>query len=261
MWQIANNFEEMSRLYRHSSIPNKHPEYISFEKAVNSIGEQLTELKDYDIKVDSKNVFVKEGVHYYQFNLGKENELVYTVAIDARSGAIRNLEYKKAIDGNKLLSSYETLNIATNFLKKYYTGDFQTEMLYIKNDNDNTSLYSFRFIPIEDNIKILSDAYIVNVCPQSGRILKYSNDYNNTKVVSTEQYFSQQEILTKNPSDLGVLTYEGLTLVRSFRTRFRPTLTHSFRTTQKDQQLILYYDVRTGVLVHQLYHLYEQMQL
>jgi len=257
--QIASNLEEISRLYRHSSTPNKHPEYIGTEIAVNSIKEKLPEFEDYEVKIKDQSVFMKDGVHYYQVNYLDKNELVYTVFVDAIDGVIRNIEYKRPLEGKQQMSSGTSRTIAKQFLKKFYAGDVQEEMLYIKNDSEVSSLYSFRFIPLKDETKILSDAYIINVCPHTGKVIKYYNEFNDSMDYAQKHNFSHEYIMENNFEDPDLMTYEGLVVVRSFKTRFRPTLTHSFKTTQKDQQLVLYYDVETGTLVHQMYDIYEQI--
>lgn len=255
--QIANNLEETGRLYRHSSTPNKHPKYIAYEKAVLMAEEILPELKNYDKNEKKDNVLIREGVHYYQINYSDENELVYVVYIDALDGAVRNVEYKLSSDENRKTSNIESIEIARSYLRRFYEGQVYEEVLFVNNDSENLAVYAFRFTPIKDGVKIISDAYLINVCANLGKVKRFSNDFSNTEIISLDQKFSKEEVISQYTSEQGDMKYEGLSIVKSFKTRFRPTLTYGFSILQKDQQLILYYDVETGKLVYQMYHIYE----
>lgn len=258
--QVGSNLEEISRLYRHSSISNRHGEYISIENAIRRAEEQLRFLTEYEVKKEAELV-IREGVHAYSLDYSEGDYERYQVYVDALNGSIRSFEYKGEMVGDKNYTSSEILEIARELLTSFYNGKYSEEMLHIKNEEDSLSLYSYRFIPVVEEYKILSDAYVINICSQTGKIVRYINEFNNSDkdIYSHTQNISKDLIINKHSEDIGELVYEGLVVVRSFRTRFKPTLAHSFMIEQSDQQLILYYDIKTGRLVHEMYRIYDQI--
>ncbi|SNS83902.1 hypothetical protein SAMN05446037_102348 [Anaerovirgula multivorans] len=254
--QIATSIEESSRLYRHSKLPNKHPEYIEYSEAEASAYEKFSFLKDFNIKEEKQQVVIKDGVHYYEFNFFDDQEEAYTVWMDATDGKVKNYEFKRNSTNGKSISQSDAIVIARDFVQRFYSGNMEEEMFYIEQTEQSGPIYSVRFTPIIEDVKIVSDAHIVNVETSSGEILKYTNDFTNTELLKQESNITIEEGIERHKEEYGNMDYNGLAIVRSFYTRYQPKLTYSFRTVQNQQQTMVFIDVDTGMPVYQLYYVY-----
>lgn len=254
--QIANSIEETSRLYRHSKLPNKHPNYIEYSEAEANAYKKLPFVKEYKIKEEKQQVFIRDGIHYYEFNFFDGQEEIYTVWIDATDGIIRNYELKKIDTNGKNISQNEAITIAREFIQRFYQGSMKEEMFYIEATEKSGPIYSFRFTPLIGDVKIVSDAYVVNVATDSGKILKYTNDFTDTKLLEQEIATTVEEIIERHKEEYGTMEYNGLSVVRSFYTRYQPKLAYSFRIQQNQQQTMVFIDVNTGMPIYQMYYVY-----
>lgn len=254
--QIANNIEEINRLYRHSKIPNKHPQYIEYHDGEAAALEVFPFLEDYKIKEEKEKVMLKDGVHYYEYQYYDGQDPIYTVWIDATDGKVRNFELKRIPKNKKDISQNEAINIARNFVHKFYNGQLKEEMFYIEGTEKTAEVYSFRFTPIIGDIQIVSDAYIVNIAASSGEVLKYTNDFTGTVLPDRKTYSPVEEIIEKYKEEYGEMKYNGLAIVRSFYTHYQPRLVHSFRIIQNKEENMVFFDVETGTQVYQLYYVY-----
>ncbi len=117
--------------------------------------------------------------------------------------------------------------------------------------------YAFLFAPINSEVEIISDAYRVQISAVDGRLLQLQNGFCNTQVPSSPIVYSRHDIRNQWSEELGGMTYNGLSVVRSFDTRYEPKLVHSFRILKSGQQTMAYFDVMTGHLIHEAFHIYQ----
>lgn len=254
--QISDNLEEITRLYRHSKLPNKHPKYITYEEAIVEVEKKIPFLKDFSIKEEKPQVIIRDGIHYYEVNYFEDKEEAYYVWADATDGNIRNFELRKNIYNGKMLSQNEAIAIARNFTNKFYRGDMKEEMFYMEDKDGGDAIYSFRFTPIKEDVGIVSDASIINVSTSSGEVLKYTNDFTDTRIMPQEEVFSPEELQERHKEEFGMLEYQDLAVVRSFYTRYQPRLTYRFKTMHNQQETMIFIDVTTGMPVYQLYYVH-----
>lgn len=256
--QIAENLDEITRLYRHSQKPNSHPDYIVYEEAV-LMAEKFfrDELQHLSIRDEAFTLNMRDGVHYYELNYYNEDENLYTIWVDAIDGNIRNFEMKKDIVENAEIGEAKAIDIARNFVKQFYKGELKEEIFYLEQNGSAAGVYSFRFTPIRDKVEIVSDALTVNLAANSGEILKFTNDFIHTKVVYHKKANTIEEIEEKYSEEFGEMHYDGEAIVRSFFTRYKPRLTYAYRTMQNQQEVKVFIDVTTGVPVYQLYYIYQ----
>lgn len=258
LMQIASNIEEISRLYRHSRIPNQHLQYIDYQEALLKAEEKIPDLKKFQIKEEKHKVCIREGVHYYEVNYFDGEEEAYLLWIDATDGSIRNFESKRNM-GGKAISQREAITIAENFVKKFYQGEMKEEMFYMKETEENDALYSFKFIPINQDIQMISDAYTINVSTNSGEVIKYTNDFTDTRVVKEKIVYTPEEIQEKHREEFGDMEYRGLMIVRSFYTRYQPKLTYGYGIIQDQQPKMIFIDGVTGMPIYETYYLYHSI--
>ena len=256
--QIANSIEETHRLYRHSKIPNKHPEYMGYEEAVTMALEKMPFLNEFFLGEGDQEIMIKDGVHYYELDFMDENDAdpSYTLLIDATNGQMRGFELKKSASDGKKISQKEAIDIARDWVKGFYQGEMKEEMFYIKEIEDFSDIYAFRFTPIIDDIQIVSDAYIVNIASTSGEILKFINDFRGTEPPRFRTGMEIEEIQEKYQEEFGKMDYNGLAVVRSFYTQYQPKLAYSFKILKESQEKVIFIDRNTGAKLYQLYHVY-----
>ena len=85
----ADGMDEVSRLYRHSRIPNEHPKYLQPDSVLARIDELFPILKNFQGSKEIKEtVQIKDGVHYYEISYYNENELSYLIWMDAVDGSL-----------------------------------------------------------------------------------------------------------------------------------------------------------------------------
>lgn len=259
--QVAANFEELARLYRHSLTPNQHPQYITRQEAVKAAEAAFPELKRYQLSAEGTNPSLRDGVHYYQLNYYHGRDLAYTLWIDAIDGCLRNYEKKLKSPSREEISQEEAIKIAKDYVSKYHEGELITEMFKMKaEDQDFGTIYAFRFTPVIENIQIISDAHMVNVSSIGGEILKYANDFRNTLVPDYEVVFTEEEIRERYLPEFSNLEFGGISVVRSFQTYYRPRVAHRYTTVQNEQQMLVFFDTETGRQIYQLYYIYQPLE-
>lgn len=256
--QIASNIEEISRLYRHSRIPNQHLQYMDYHEAVKEAEKKIPNLKNLQIKEEKEKVFIKEGVHYYEINYFDNDKESYLVWVDATDGSVRNFEFKEDIDG-KPISQREAMTIAKDFIKDFYHGEMNIEMFYIDETKNNDALYSFKFIPVNQEVTMISDAYIINVSANSGKVIKYTNDFTNTPLIKDKMLYTPEEIHEKYKEEFADMDYRGLMLVRSFCTRYKPKLAYGYSIIVEGESKMIFIDGITGMIIYETYHLYHSI--
>ncbi len=265
--QVAGNIEDMTRLYRHSIIPNNHPNYISFEEAVAEAIKQIPLLKEYKLYDENSNKpLIKEGVHYYQlkFSKNKDKDNFYIVSVDAINAGIRSFEVTKENTSNKYISKTQAMEIALEYLQQFYQGEVVEEMFEMKVTGEkNTTIFAFRFTPVINDIKMVSDAISINVSSATGDIVQYSNDFSESNIPNYTQNSTKDEIIESNKEVFGdsEIEYEGLMLIRSFQTRYVPRVAYSFKMISNQQPMLVFFDVETGKQISSLYYIYEAVNL
>ena len=255
--QVVNNIEEMTKLYRHSAIPNKHPKYIAYEDAVKVATELFPKLDGLEVKSDKLTPYLKDGIHYYELKYKQNNDIISIVCIDAINSQLRNYELKTNFNPMDDITQGEAFENAKAYVSKFYMQDVISEHYKITTNGKKGDVYSYKFTPTLNDIPFVSDAYTVNVDADTGNIIKFSNDSVNIEMPKYKILVTSDEILQTNLETNSNMVYRGLAVVRSFQTRYSPTVAHSFKSIQKDQEMILFYDVASGVQIHQIINVYE----
>ncbi len=255
--QVAGNIEETTRLYRHSITPNRHPNYIAFEDAVKAAVDAYPRLPDLELNNEKTAINIKDGIHYYELEYTEDKEVVRLLWIDAINGNIRSCELKKNTGAKDNVGKVEAFEIARTYLEDFYNGEYISEYCKIEDSEKKNATYSFKFTPVIEGIPFAADAFTINIDEATGTIRKYSNEVINLQLPKTEVVIAPEEIQEANLEAVGNMEYLGLAAVRSFATRYMPTAAHSFKSIQKDQQMILYYDIATGIKIHQIINVYE----
>jgi len=256
--QISGNIEEMTRLYRHSITPNKHPNYITYEEAVKKAEELFPNLVGLELESNKTTPNIKDGIHYFELKFIKNKEVTATLWIDAISNSLRNYELKINSDGKGDISRGEAFEIAKAYLKNFYNGEFISEHYKIEGNpaEKKPTIYSYRFIPTINAIPFPTDAFTINIDEGTGTIIKYSNEAITLELPKEKSNINIEEIQQANLEALGSIEYLGTAVVRSFTTRFKPTLAYSFKSIQKDQEMLLFFDASTGLQIHQIVNVY-----
>lgn len=261
--QWALNVEEISKLYRHSRIPNEHPQYIPVDSIPSRVEKVFPEIKGlleepYAKEVVSEKVQIRDGVHYYETSYYIKDEIVYSIWIDAITGSLRQFEDYRRDEDAKVVSKKEALEIAKNFIHRFDSYDKVIEgASSIVDESTGDTIYAFQFTPIADNIAMISDAVKVRVSSSGGRIIRYANDFNKTQIPRTETVVSLEEIKEKYSGQLVNMQYSGMAVVRSFYTHYRPVVTYNYVTVESEETRKLYFDVVTGNQVYEAYSVYE----
>lgn len=259
--QVVDNIEEIARLYRHSSLPNKHPNYITYEEAVNISLQLFPSLSNLELQADNTTPSLQDGIHYYELKYLKNKDLVNVVWIDAINGSLRNYELKTAFNTRQYIQRDDAFFKAKETLSSLYKGEVISEFYKITSDNKKeNSVYSFRFVPTIDGIPFIADAITINIDENIGEIIKISNETDKTEIPQYSVAVTPKEIEELKAEIFGKMEYMGLAVVRSFQTRFKPTVSHSFSTKENDQEMLIYFDVASGVKIHQLVNVYEPIE-
>ncbi|SDY60118.1 hypothetical protein [Tindallia californiensis] len=258
--QISEQIQEIAVLYRHSATPNYHPEYMEIEEAVEIAWDAMAFLEPVEIVPEQETVFIRNGIHAYRMILRQENGKESRIEIDAQNGRIRGFQTLMPSPGEVHLTMEEAMETALRYID--YEGEFSKEV-YFQPVNGTTEepFYAFLFAPLRDDIEIISDAYRVQVSAVDGRLLQLQNGYCRTQVPTTPVVITRQDIRKQWTSELGMMTYNGLSVVRSFDTHYAPKLVHSFRVTKGGQRTMVYFDVMNGNLIHESIHIYDPMLL
>lgn len=257
--QWASNIEEISKLYRHSRIPNEHPKYIQLESALTRVDKIFPELINFQGSKEVKeSVQIKDGVHYYEIGYYNEGELNYLVWIDALDGSLRHFEDYTESNNDVAIFQSAALNSAKNFMDRFETYEQIVEgVSTITDENTKNIVYAFQFTPVLEKVAMVSDCVNVNVSSKGGKVIKYSSYFSNTKLPSTELKVPLEDIEEEHADQLVNMKYNGLSVVRSFYTHYRPVITYNYKSTGKDNITKLYFDVATGSQVYESYSVYE----
>lgn len=253
---VAEQIHEIALLYRHSAIPNQHPVYMEIEECQEKAWEAMAFLNLEKIQADQETVRIRNGVHTYPFRLYFGEKQESRVQMDAVNGRIREYQTLQSNPGEVSLTMEEALDRALQHVK--IEGEMKREV-YFQPVNGTTEepFFAFLFAPIRSNIEIVSDAFQIQISAVDGRLLQFQNGYCKTEVPNTPIVLSRQEVRRRWREELGIMTYNGLSVVRSFDTRFKPKLAHGFRVKKGGQPTMVYFDVMSGNLVHEGFHIYE----
>jgi len=232
--QWASNMEEISRLYRHSRIPNEHPKYIGIDsilKSTNIMFPEINNLVESKIVIEKikEDVQIQDGVHYYEIGYYTEDELLYSVWVDAIDGSLRQFDDYTTEDNNVFFSKDEALNIAKKFMNKFSSYEQVIDgVSSIIDENTKNTIYAFQFIPDLGDITVISDRIKVSVSSRGGKLLKYSSSFTNTRVPNIEAMVTLEDIEEKYSEQLVDMQYKGMSIVRSFYTHYRPVITYNY---------------------------------
>lgn len=257
--QWAANMDEISKLYRHSRIPNEHPEYIQLETVLAKIDEIFPILGDFQgSKEIEESVQIRDGVHYYEIGYYYGDELSYLVWMDAIDGSLRLFEDYTGDYNDRVVLGNEALNIAKNFMNQLESYNKIIDSISTINDrNLKNTIYAFQFVPVLEDTTIVSDCININVSSKGGNILKYSSSFSNTQMPNIEPVVTLEDVEEKHKEQFVNMEYDGLSVVRSFYTYYRPVVAYNYKSTEKKDATKLYFDVVTGNQVHESYSIYE----
>ncbi|HZJ77074.1 MAG TPA: hypothetical protein VFC70_05130 [Oscillospiraceae bacterium] len=260
--QWAASMDEISKLYRHSRIPNEHPEYIGSGTVLAKIDEIFPMFRDFQdpgkIEKIEETVQIREGVHYYEISYYHGGELSYLVWMDAIDGSLRLFEDYTGNYNNKTVDGDGALGIAKDFMNRLEPcNEVVSSMSIIKDENSKNTIYAFQFIPVSEGTTIISDCIDINVSSKGGNIIKYSSSFSNTQVPNTEPVVTLEGIQEKYEEEFVDMEYDGLSVVRSFYTYYRPVVAYNYKSTEKKNTTKLYFDVITGNQVYESYSVYE----
>lgn len=260
--QWGSGIEEISKLYRHSSIPNIHPKYIPLNAIEARVDEMFPEFYVLEKKRNIKEIVqIKEGVHYYEVSYYDDKEPLYILYIDAINGVLRHYEDHTDSIRTKIVFKDQALEIAKDFVDRFEGLDnVMEELSPIKDEVTNNTTYAFQFTPVIENVAIASDNVKVSVSSEGGKVIKYSSNFSNTSVPSVNMNVSKEDIEEGQVEHLQNMKYMGMAVVRSFYTEYKPILTYSYISTEKDQASRLYFDVATGHQVYEAYSVYKPVQ-
>ncbi|HZK57580.1 MAG TPA: hypothetical protein VFD17_04630 [Clostridia bacterium] len=259
--QWAVDMDEISRLYRHSRIPNEHPEYIQPDSVLTKIDETLPMLKDFQGSGKmGESVQIRDGVHYYEIGYYRGDEPDYLIWIDAIDGSLRLFEdYTGHYEGGTVFEN-EALNIAKNFMSELESyGEVEDSVSVVTDKDTGGTIYAFQFIPISGDMAIASDCINVNVSSKGGSVIRYSSSFSNTEVPNVEPVVTPVDIEEKHKEQFFDMEYDGLSVVRSFYTNYKPVVAYNYKSTKKESTTKLYFDVATGNQVHESYSVYESV--
>ena len=259
--QWASNMEEITRLYRHSRIPNKHPNYIDSDTILTEVDKNFSELVSFrEYRKVADKVQIKDGVHYYEISYHMDGELSYLIWIDAMDGSLRKFEDSTKNSSDVLISKDEALNVAKGFMNRFEKYDNIIEAVsLITEENTEDTIYAFQFIPVSGEITMISDRVQVNVSSRGGRVIKYSSDFGGTKVPISKVIVSLEDIEEKYSEQLLDMRYTGMSIVRSFYTYYMPVVTYSYQSTKNEENRRLYFDISTGNQVYESFSVYEPL--
>ncbi len=254
--QVAEQINETALLYRHSSIPNEHPVYMELEECEEIVLDTMAFLNPEKIEPEHETVQIRNGVHTYSMLMHFGEDQESRVQIDAINGRIREYQTLQSRPGEVSLTLEEALEMALRHVD--IEGEMKKEV-YFRSANGTTEepFYAFLFAPMNSGIEIVSDAYRIQVSAVDGRLLQLQNGYCSTEVPNTPVVYSRQDLQRQWSEELGTMTYNGLSVVRSFDTRFKPKLAQGFRIKKGGQPTMIYFDVLSGNLIHEGFHIYE----
>ena len=186
------------------------------------------------------------------FGEGQESR----IEIDAINGRIREYQTLQSNPGEVSLTVEEALEMALQHVDM--EGEMKKEV-YFQSVNGTTEepFYAFHFAPMNSDIEIVSDARHIQVSAVDGRLLQFQNSYCSTEVPYTPMVYSRHDLYRQRVENYGMMIYNGLSVVRSFDTRFEPKLAHGFRVKKGGQPTMIYFDVMSGSLIHEVFHIYE----
>ena len=254
---LADQIIETTMLYRHAATPNQHPSYLAPEIVMERAVEQLEFLGLLDINLLSDHVAVHEGVHTYDFQLTIGERSAH-VSVDARDGSVRSFALDAAPAGVKKISRGEALSESRRILSVFYKEAVKEEFLLLPQNSLENPVYVFRFTPVTDqDIVISSDAYQVTISAVDGQLIHLSNAFSFTQVPEFKLTYSIDELHSKEQPELGRMVYNGRSVIRTFNTRFQPRLTYVFRVFTDGQPNLRYYDVETGMLIHEIHDMFQ----
>ncbi|HZX21172.1 MAG TPA: hypothetical protein VFF25_02155 [Clostridia bacterium] len=259
--QWAANMDEVSRLYRHSRIPNEHPEYIQLGPALTKVGKIFPILESFrGSKKAEEAVQIRDGVHYYEIDYYYGDELSYLVWIDAIDGSLRLFEDHTGDYNGRTVFKEEALNIAKNFMSELesYSKVIDSMSVIFDKDSKNT-IYAFQFIPVSEDTAIVSDCVDVNISSKGGNIIKYSSSFSNTEVPDIGLAVALEDLEEEHREQFINMEYDGLSVVRSFFTNYKPVIAYNYKSTEKESTTKLYFDVATGNQIYESYSVYESI--
>ena len=259
LYQWAVNMDEVSKLYRHSRIPNEHPGYIKLDSVLTKIDELFPIFGDFQgFREVNESVQIRDGVHYYEISYHHGDELDYLVWMDAIDGSLRLFEDHTGNYNDRIVPQNEALNVAKNFMNKIETyGEVVDSVSIITDEGSKNTVYAFQFIPISGDATVVSDCININVSSKGGNIIRYSSNFSNTEVPDIGLIMALEDIEKKYKKEFAGMEYGGLSVVRSFFTHYRPVVTYNYRSVEKDSTTELYFDIATGNQVYESYSVYE----
>ena len=120
-------------------------------------------------------------------------------------------------------------------------------------------VYAFQFVPVSGNTAIVSDCVDVNISSNGGNIIKYSSSFSNTEVPDIGLAVALEDLEEEHKEQFINMEYDGLSVVRSFFTNYKPVVAYNYKSTEEESTTKLYFDVATGNQIYTSYSVYESI--
>ena len=281
--EVSRNLTELGSRYRHSILSENPEDLLSEEEA----RDRLVVLARNWLEEESLENMEIEGVQYRNgvshYALETQELLLW---LDAKTGTLRYLEYSPEdteASGGKIQQN-EALEIALEFYENFKGESFEEkvqeekvqEVFTYNQEGNGGMVYAFRFTPINNNMRLSSDAFEINVGADNGEVVRFRNRFHETSVPTDakEKLFmleldnsddindaviplSVENIMEKYQDEFPDLDYQGRAVIRNFYTEFQPRVAKVFFQEIDGQRAALYFDEYTGWELERTYYPYE----
>lgn len=273
--RISTNLTELGSRYRHSILLDYEEELLSEEEATTELrGIARNWLDEETLKtLEIQGIQYRNGISHYA---AESEELL--LWLDAKSGSLRYLEYNpEELKGSgKDINRKEALDIARDFYGNFKEGVFEElkEEFFTYNQEGNGGLvYAFRFTPIENKLRLSSDAFEINVDAGSGKVVRFRNRFHETVVpvdakgslAILELHNAEEDVIPLSVESIKEahkdkfpdMDYQGRAVIRNYYTEFQPRVVKVFFQEIDGQRAALYFDEFTGRELERNYYPYE----
>ncbi len=168
------------------------------------------------------------------------------------------------------------MEVAREFYQQFDVPPFEelvSEYFSYSHEGTGETIHAFRFTPTDSSLKLSSDAFEINVAANSGKILRFRNQYNETTLSmdargtlsmlefsggeESGQPLSPEAIQELHQEEYPDMEYQGRAIIRNYYTEFAPHVVKVFFKEIDGQQAALYFDELTGYELKRVYYPYQ----
>ena len=275
LWEVATNLRELGSRYRHSRLGEPEETWLSQEQArtyLLELGENWVNSEDLE-EAEIDGIHHRNGISHYA--LETEDLLLW---LDAELGTLRYVEYTPGEIGknNREIDRREALDIAREFYQRFQESkdeELEEEIFVFTQEDNGETVYAFRFTPVDNGIRLSSDAFEVSVLGGRGEVIRYRNRYDDTAIPvevrsnlamleidslkEDEIPLSAEGLVEMHQENFPTMEYQGRAVIRNYYTEFYPRLVKVFFEDIEGQRAALYFDEYTGLELERLYYPYE----